>query len=278
MALPTIDYTHVPRLLKPAAALSGAQATRYSVAFPATGGLQVVDATGAVLYLSTSPTPSDAALLSATQTFTGFNTFKPASATRVAGGASFDVDLSSVQTLSATLNAAQFGVKISAPVLNKVIGQPDIDDTATLFIDGAPSGTAVGLLTNKYGLLVFGGARLVGPVSTNAGLEIGSDLTFGGNYTITVPTGVDSPIVTASGTDYTIQVRNSGTTYLKTGAGGTVQIGDLTTSLIGEYGHVGTAQSAAIPDAAGGATQDTEARAAINSLLAYFRLRGTVAP
>ncbi len=46
---------------------------------------------------------------------------------------------------------------------------------------------------------------------------------------------------------------------------------------IGEFNVAPTAQSAAIPDASGGAVIDAEARAALNSLLAYFRLRGTVA-
>jgi hypothetical protein len=49
-------------------------------------------------------------------------------------------------------------------------------------------------------------------------------------------------------------------------------------ALIGEYGAAPTAQSAAIADAAGGGVIDAEARAAINALLAYFRLRGTIAP
>lgn len=43
------------------------------------------------------------------------------------------------------------------------------------------------------------------------------------------------------------------------------------------FGATPQAQSAAIADAAGGATVDGEARAAINALLAYLRLRGDVA-
>lgn len=43
------------------------------------------------------------------------------------------------------------------------------------------------------------------------------------------------------------------------------------------FGATPQAQSAAISNAAGGGTQDTEARAAINALLAYLRLRGDIA-
>ena len=46
---------------------------------------------------------------------------------------------------------------------------------------------------------------------------------------------------------------------------------------IGEFGNSGTAQSGAIANAAGGLVIDAEARSALNTLLAYFRLRGTVA-
>ncbi len=53
---------------------------------------------------------------------------------------------------------------------------------------------------------------------------------------------------------------------------------EVNTAGIGEFGVSPTARSGAIADAAGGAVVDAEARAAINALLAYFRLRGTVTP
>lgn len=46
----------------------------------------------------------------------------------------------------------------------------------------------------------------------------------------------------------------------------------------GLFGVAIAAQAAAIPDATGGATVDTEARAAINALLAAARLAGLIAP
>lgn len=48
-------------------------------------------------------------------------------------------------------------------------------------------------------------------------------------------------------------------------------------ALIGFYGTTPTAQHAAIPDAAGGATVDAEARAAVNAALDALRDIGIVA-
>lgn len=45
---------------------------------------------------------------------------------------------------------------------------------------------------------------------------------------------------------------------------------------ISEHGGTGSVQAAAIVNASGGAVIDSECRTAVNALLAYFRLRGTV--
>lgn len=48
----TIDFSHVPRLLRPVTALSGTQTTRAAFAFPADGGVQAVDAAGNIVTLA----------------------------------------------------------------------------------------------------------------------------------------------------------------------------------------------------------------------------------
>jgi hypothetical protein len=96
------------------------------------------------------------------------------------------------------------------------------------------------------------------------------------------PSASGSPVLfTATGdvnTSITIAGTGTGTISLNAGATGSVQLGGNAAALIGEFGVAPTARSGAIIDAAGGATVDAEARTAINTLLAYLRLRGTVTP
>ena len=76
---PVLGFS-VPNLVKPATALSDGAAPagslRMARVFPASGGAQLIDAAGNVT--SIAGTTSGAALLAATQTFTGINTFGPA--------------------------------------------------------------------------------------------------------------------------------------------------------------------------------------------------------
>ena len=133
----------VPQILPGTALSVSTGRPRGSLAFPTAGGVQAIDETGAVLYVSTSSTPNNAALLSATQTFTGVNSFVPAAGTRVASVTAplFDVDMSATQTLSATALVTQFGTRIKAPVFNKS-GADDLDAAATFFISGTPNSSA----------------------------------------------------------------------------------------------------------------------------------------
>jgi hypothetical protein len=57
-----------------------------------------------------------------------------------------------------------------------------------------------------------------------------------------------------------------------------LQLQTAVTAVISEFGGTGAARSAAIANAAGGTVIDIEARTALNALLTYFRLRGTIAP
>jgi hypothetical protein len=69
----------------------------------------------------------------------------------------------------------------------------------------------------------------------------------------------------------------NGGIYLYSHIGSGLVLMELTDDGIGEFGTEPTPQSVAIPDASGGVVIDAEARAALNTLLAYFRLRGTIA-
>ena len=266
MSTPPLDYSHVPRLLAPATDLTGTQPVARAVSFPASGGVQFVDALGAVVNPATL---TGAALLAATQTFTGFNTFAPGNATRAAGSPSFDVDMTATQTLSATLNVTQFGVRFKAPVFDKVIGQPDLDGAATVYISGAPTGTATTTaqlvaLYVESGMTLLSGATRIGAGLTVSGVsllnadttvdgklivtgdaEVRGNLAFQNGYTIT-DSQANSAIITSSGNDYMIQVRNTGTLRFNVGVGGTVEIGDAATSLVGFYGHPAIAQQTGV--------------------------------
>lgn len=85
---------------------------------------------------------------------------------------------------------------------------------------------------------------------------------------------------------------NGGDVYLQPGqsvggTGGAIEIKDgdahnviqvgPSDNTLGLFGAAPTAQHAAIADATGGATIDTQARSALNTLLAYLRLRGDIA-
>lgn len=65
----------VPQILPDAAITSSTGLPLGSLAFPAAGGVQAIDEAANVLYLSASDLPNDAALLSASQSFTGSNEF-----------------------------------------------------------------------------------------------------------------------------------------------------------------------------------------------------------
>lgn len=87
------------------------------------------------------------------------------------------------------------------------------------------------------------------------------------------PWGVTyTPIIDSSSTSLTVTTKiNSVAALVIDGL-----LGGAFTKGIGLFGLAPPAQSAAIADAAGGATIDAQARTAINTLLAYLRVRGDV--
>ena len=232
----------VPQILPGAALGSSAGRPLGSLAFPAAGNIQVIDAAGNLDYLPTSAAPGDAALLAATQTFTGVNTFQPVNGTRVANVATplFDIDVSSVQTLTSPGGQIQAGVRITAPTFDAAVG-PNLDAAVTLLISGPPTGSALG--TDAYSLAVVSGETLLsGPTSIGNNLTIDGDIRFQGAYTISIPTVATSATVTVGGLDYTIALGGAGVLTLNVGAGGTMQIGANAGALIGFYGHAANAQ------------------------------------
>lgn len=244
----------VPQILPGAALGSSAGRPRGSLAFPAAGNIQVIDAAGNVDYIPTSAAPGDAALLAATQTFTGVNTFQPVNGTRVANVATplFDIDVSSVQTLTSPSGQIQAGVRITAPTFDAAAG-PDLDAGVTLLIIGPPTGSALG--AEAYSLAVFSGDTLLGgALNVDYDVTVGGNLNFKGDYTISNPLDPTSPSVSVLGSDYKIQLGGAGQINLDAGATGSVQVGGNAACQLGFYGHATTAQQVLATGA--GATVD----------------------
>jgi len=171
--------------------------------------------------------------------------------------------------------AGYFGTSVQTPLLNTQVGglptsvmalaaaasAVNIVTVTSAALSGAPSIAATGSDTN---ITLTIAAKGTGSIAMNSNVSLS-----GAAPTITATTADQGIALVSSGT---------GTISLNAGATGSVQLGGNAGALIGEYGVAPTARSAAIANPAGGATVDAEARAAINALLAYFRLRGTVTP
>jgi hypothetical protein len=125
----------------------------------------------------------------------------------------------------------------------------------------------------------FGGGFSGGTVPDETTFE--NDVEIQGNLSVGAPSSFSNTVtfeadvtmnedLTVGGACEAVAVRGSSsvtTPELVVDGGGTMIL----------FGAGGAGQSAAIPDAAGGATVDAEARTALNALLAYLRLRGDVA-
>lgn len=195
--------------------------------------------------------------------------------------------------------------RFAAPTI-AFVGASTVTNTATVYIDNAPQAGANATLTNAYALWVDAGAtRLDGAVTMGSTLEVTGVATLSsaprvpsvgdsnGNTALGIgaqanavnyvqvtnaPTG-NSAAVSVEGSDTNIGVdiapKGTGALTLRSG-GGTARVQANNTGL-GFFGATPAAQPTAVADAAGGATVDTEARAALNALLARLRTLGIIA-
>jgi hypothetical protein len=110
-----------------------------------------------------------------------------------------------------------------------------------------------------------------------ASLELNNNGFYGDAIVSVAGAGSGVQVIAPNPTGKIVLAAGFGAEILLDGATSGVYVGKVGSS-IGEFGAFPTPQSPAIPDAAGGLVVDVEARDAINDLLAYFRLRGTIAP
>lgn len=197
--------------------------------------------------------------------------------------------------------AAQRAIRIAAPTYAGNAGTPlTITKASTFEIDNAPQAGEGITLTHPWAFRVAAGAsNFVGDVWMNSMLSVTGSIwasiiaDTSGNAVLACP-GAPSAVnyitvtnaatgnaveLSASGDDAAVSAdfapKGTGNLTLRSG-GGTARIAINNTG-IGFNAAAPTAQSGAIADAAGGATVDAEARAALNTLLAYLRLRGDIA-
>jgi len=179
----------------PGASLSGPQTQLFgSLAFPAAGGFQVVDATGSLV---TPATTNTAALLASNNVFTGQNLFQPDA---ISGGSRFALkvigaantaqtagteapavflDLSATVTFATGALADQRALRVVAPTY-AFVGASTLSNAATVAISGAPIAGANATLTNRYALWIesgvsrFDGTLTLGAPAASAALTVTS--------------------------------------------------------------------------------------------------------
>lgn len=198
--------------------------------------------------------------------------------------------------------ASQRAIRVAAPTLAGDAGTPlTITNASTVEIDNAPQAGAGITLTSAWALRVaagavyFGGAVSMGStlvvttsvrtpliLDANGNESLGITATASAvNYIAVTNSATGTSVALgATGDDaavsFDVAPKGTGSLTLRSG-GGTARVAINNTG-IGFNAAAPVAQSAAIPDAAGGATVDAEARAALNTLLAYLRTRGDIAP
>lgn len=144
-----------------------------------------------------------------------------------------------------------------------------VDAVHTTATDGAEVSALV-FWAARAGTLVEG-ARVTAPASAVNSVELQGSAT--GNAVVVTPSAR-----TGSDTNVGVRLRGKGTgsSALASGTAGTVRV-EVNDTGIGFFGATPAAQPTAVGDAAGGATVDTEARAALNALLARLRTLGIIA-
>lgn len=176
--------------------------------------------------------------------------------------------------LYAFRNGTAYTMQFSGtPTANRVFTFPDVaDDTVALLgaaqtFSGAKTFTAAPRVTDIAD--ANGATAIVLPATPDAVncVSIGNAATLNAVFISVV--GDDANVA------LDVTPKGTGAATLRDGNGSARIAVDNTG--IGFHGLTPVAQGAPIPDAAGGATVDAEARAALNTLLAHLRLRGDLA-
>lgn len=196
-------------------------------------------------------------------------------------------------------------VRIGQPTI-AFAGASTVTNAVTVDIAGAPVAGANATLTNAYALRVASGASyFAGPVTAAQTLLVTGVATFTGNPRMSALADTNGNeslgiAATASAINY-IQVTNSatgnpvalsangddanvglniaprGTGVVRVQSGAGASLVQASNGGLGFFGASPTTQPTAVPDAAGGATVDAEARTALNDLLARLRTLGIIA-
>lgn len=290
----------------PGTALSGAQTNLLgSLSFPTAGGVQAVDKTGAVIDLAGASGVVTASIETAANTVAVPLIARHSVSIAPGAGIGTEIDLQAevqagvfatggaisvaFSNVGAGTEAARF--TISSMTAGALTAKLLIDPSGIVYPNGDGTGIDLGKIDHRWGVIYLSDGI------TGSG-DIAIDLTGAATRTLSIKNSTvgqstnialegslllvgTAPAITATAADQGIAITSNGNgaIVLDVGAGtGGVQIGNNAAALIGEFGVAPTARSGAINDAAGGATVDAEARTAINTLLAYLRLRGTVAP
>lgn len=274
--MPTLDRTHFAPVTRPATDLTGTQALRGWISFPASGGVQVVDQNGVVTNIAGS-SGGGVALLAATQTFTGVNTFAPAAASGITAGSEspqFIVDLAATRTWIAGPIPFQAAVTISAASYS-ASGASTMTDAVGLFVS-APAAVAPLTITNTYAILADGA------LGVDGGFFLSGTTTLNGTGTQTIAKTGGGLAFTATGGGISLTVAGTTTLSLNTGATGNLQLGGNAASKIGFFGTTPAVQGLAIADLGAftdppSAAEMATLRTTVNSILTRLRTPGFIA-
>lgn len=203
-------------------------------------------------------------------------------------------DLSATKTWATGALATQRAVRIELPTY-AFAGASTITDTATLYVEGAPTAGSNATITNAS-ILLMGGATTIGATAagtTYSGINLSAHtVTVTGTTQVTSAcgaAGVRLGIVTVTDAS-AVTIDAAATLYIggAPAAGGSVTLAATyalwvdagATRFDGNIGFFSTApvaQGASIADPSGGATQDAECRTATIALITRLEAFGLIA-
>lgn len=171
-------------------------------------------------------------------------------------------------------NGTAFTVRLSGtPTANRVFTFPDVADDTVALLGAAQTFSGAKTFTEA--------PRVTEIADANGATALALPATVGAVNRVSIGNAatLNAVFIGVVGDDANIALdvapKGTGAATLRAG-NGSARIAIDNTG-IGLNGATPVAQGAHIPDAAGGATVDAEARAALNTLLAHLRLRGDLA-